>query len=388
MPVDWLNILSLIFLAGSCCGIVFLGAASLEVRRFVRRPARRAEAGPPVSVLKPLCGEDPGLYENLRSFCTQDYGTFQLVFGVRDPDDAAIPVVRRLMAEFPTADLALVVDARRRGGNLKIANLQNMLPAALYDTLVFADSDMRVEPSYIAEVTADLGRPDAPDGDLVTCLYRGISNGGLWSDLAAGHINHGFLPQVLVSRACGVTNGCFGATVALSRRTLDEIGGLAAIKDELADDHALGAAVRRLGRRVVLSPHLVDNVLVENSFGDMFRHELRWARTIRLLAPVGFAVSIITQPVMLSALALATGAQPAVSLGFLAGTLVWRSVTVRDMDRTLGLPPTPLWRIPVRDMLSFAVFVASFFTRTVAWRDSTFRVGPNGQLILDGDSPA
>lgn len=388
MRLDWLNILSLIFLAGSCCGIVYLGFASLAVRRFVRRPAFPGASRPPVSVLKPLCGEDPGLYENLRSFCTQEYGTFQLVFGVRDPDDAAIPVVRRLMAEFPTADLALVVDSRRRGGNLKVANLQNMLPAARYDTLVLADSDMRVEPHYIADVTADLGHPDAPGGNLVTCLYRGISNGGVWSDLAAGHINHGFLPMALVSRACGIKTGCFGATVALSRRTLDDIGGFTAIKDELADDHALGAAVRRLGRSVLLSPHLVDNVLAERCFGDLFRHELRWARTIRLLAPVGYAVSIVTQPAMLALAAVATGAHTELSLGFLAGTLVWRGVTVRDMDRALGLPPTPLWRLPVRDMLSFAVFVASFFTRTVAWRDSTFRVGPNGQLILDGDSPA
>ncbi len=385
MPLDWLNILSLILFAGTGAGILYLGVASLAVRQFVRRPAPRAVSTPPVSVLKPLCGEDPGLYENLRSLCLQDYPRFQIVFGVRDPDDPAIALVRRLMAEFRAADLALVVDARRRGGNLKIANLQNMLPAARYDMLVLADSDMRVRPDYIAEVTADI---PAPSGDLVTCLYRGISTGGFWSDLAASHINHGFLPQVLVSRAVGIATGCFGATIALSRASLEDVGGFAAIKDELADDHALGAAVRRLGRHVLLSPHLVDNVLVEGSLGEMFRHEIRWARTIRSLTPSGFAASIITQPVMLALLALATGAYPDVASGLLAFCFAWRLATVRYMDHALGLPPTPLWKVPVRDVLSFAVFVASFFARTVAWRDSTFRVGPNGQLILDGDSPA
>jgi ceramide glucosyltransferase len=385
MPLDWLNILSLILLAGTGCGFIYLGAAAIAVRRFVHRPPPRNLSRRPVSVLKPLCGEDPGLYDNLRSFCRQDHPTVQLVFGVRDADDRAIPVVRRLMAEYPEADLALVVDARRRGSNRKVANLQNMLPAARHDVLVLADSDMRVEPQYIAEVTADL---ENPEGNLVTCLYRGVSAGGFWSDLAASHINHGFLPQVLVSRACGVTTGCFGSTIALGRQTLDEIGGLAAIKDELADDHALGAAVRRLGRQIVLSPHLVDNVLVESSLAAMFRHELRWARTIRGLAPAGFFVSVITQPVMLAALAAMTGERTALSLGLFVAALVWRCATVRDLDRTLRLTPTPLWRVPVRDVLSFSVFVASFFTRTVAWRNSTFRVGPNGQLILDGDSPA
>lgn len=385
MASDWLDILCVVLLAGSGCGIVYLGFASRAVCRFVRQPRRRGYSTPPVSVLKPLCGEDPGLYENLLSFSAQDYVKFQLVFGVRDANDPAVAVVRRLMAEFPAAELALVVDGRRRGSNLKIANLQNMLPAARYDTLVLADSDMRVTPDYIAEVTADLA---GGSGDLVTSLYRGISGGGLWSDLAASQINHGFLPQILVAQAFGHKQGCFGATIALNRATLDDIGGFAALEDELADDYALGAAVRGLGRRVLLSPHIVDNVIVEGGIAELFRHELRWARTIRALAPMGFALSIVTQPVILAAFAVATGAQPQASLIALAASLAWRCATVRIIDRALRLPPTPLWKVPVRDVLSFSVFVASFFARTVAWRDSTFRIGPKGQLLIDGDRPA
>src|SRR5260221_4602806 len=207
-------------------------------RRFAARAQRPAAAAPPVSILKPLCGEDAGLYENLESFCRQEYPAWQVVFGVQDAHDAAIPVVRRLMAAYPGADMALVVEPARRSGNLKVANLQNMLPAARHDVIVIADSDMRGRPDYLAEVTAPLADPAT---GLVTCLYRGVSAGGFWSQLACLNINHGFLPQALVAAAMGERNGCFGATLALRRDTLDAAGGLAARAHSLAHDHPLGA---------------------------------------------------------------------------------------------------------------------------------------------------
>jgi ceramide glucosyltransferase len=173
----------------------------------------------------------------------------------------------------------------------------------------------------------------------------------------------------------------------LRRDTLAAIGGLAAVADALADDHALGAAVRRQGLKLVLSPHLVDNVIVEPSLAALFRHELRWARTIRSIAPAGFVGSVVTQPMILALLALALGVWPAAA-AMLAASLTCRGVMVRTIDRALRLRSSPLWLLPVRDLLSFAVFVASFFTRTVAWRDQTFRIGPKGRLILDGDKPA
>jgi ceramide glucosyltransferase len=386
MALDWLILFSWLLLGASVVGCLYLGYASLAVRRFARRLRPRTMLAPPVSVLKPLCGEDPDLYENLRSFCRQEYPTFQIVFGVRDPADPAVPIVRRLIAEFPAADLSLVVDGRQRGGNLKVANLRNMLPAARHPVLVLADSDMRVAPGYLAEVIAPL---DDPATGLVTCLYRGISAGGAWSDLACLHVNHGFLPQAVVGETLGGgAGGCFGATLALRRDTLEAAGGFAAIADALADDHALGVAVRRLRQRVVLSPHVVDNVIHEPSLAALFRHELRWARTIRLLAPAGFAGSVITYPVVLAALATALQGLPVMAPAMLGIALVCRWVTAWLMDRALRLPSPPVWLLPARDLLSFAVFVASFFTRTVAWRDRTFRVGRDGQLTLDGDSPA
>jgi len=342
-----------------------------------------------VSVLKPLRGEDSALLENLRSFCRQDFPVFQIVFGVADPNDPAVAVVRALIAEFPGRDLALVVDPRQKGANLKIANLANMLPVARHDILVIADSDMRVAPDYLAIVTTPLiGAPgSAAAAGLVTCLYRGVSAGGIWSDLAALHINHGFLPQAVAAETLEMGAGCFGATMALRRATLVAAGGFDALADTLADDHVLGQAVRRLGLPVALSSYLVDDIVGEPSFLALFRHELRWARTIRLVAPWGFLGSVVTNPVPLALLAMALGAMPAAAGSVLVLALVSRVATAWWLDRALQVERTRWWLLPIRDLLSFVIFIASFFGRSVAWRGRRFRIGPSGQLIADGQSP-
>jgi ceramide glucosyltransferase len=273
-----------------------------------------------------------------------------------------------------------VVDPMQRGTNLKVANLRNMLPAAKHDLLVLADSDMRVGPDYLAAVTAPLV-DDGPTG-LVTCLYRATSAGGLWSDLASLHINHGFLPQAVVGEALGQGAGCFGATMAFSRATLGAIGGFEALADMLADDHALGLAVRKLGKQVSLSPYVVDDIVAEASFLGLFRHELRWARTIRLVAAAGFAGSVVTYPVPLALVALSLGAEPLPAAVMVFIALLCRGFSARQIDRYLRLKAAPLWLLPVRDLLSFLVFIASFFGRSVAWRDRRFRIGPEGQLII------
>ena len=377
-------------LAASAVGCVYLWHACNAVERFSRIAVPRAATALPVTVLKPLRGEDSALYENLRSFCRQDHPCFQIVFGVADADDLAVPVVRAIIDEFPQHDLSLVVESKQQGANLKIANLGNMLPVARHDILVIADSDMRVAPNYLATVTAPLS--EAPESSarpagLVTCLYRGVSNGGVWSDLASMHINHGFLPQAVAAQAMGVDTGCFGATMALRRATLEATGGFKALADTLADDHELGQAVRRLGMRVVLSPYLVDDIVAEPSLSALFRHELRWARTIRLVAPWGFAGSVVTNPVPLAVLAAALDALQTPALAVLALTLLSRFATARRIDRALRLDHSWWWLLPVRDLLSFGIFTASFFGRSVAWRDRRFRINPSGQLVADSQSP-
>lgn len=378
-------IMSAVLAAASLAGAVYVLLAALAVRRFTRPPVIRAAEPMPVTMLKPLYGEDAELYENLRSFCTQRHSCFQIVFGVRDAADPAIAVVRRLIAEFPDKDLALVVDLRVAGANFKVSNIENMLVLAKHDVFVIADSDMHVRPDYLAEVTAPLA--EAGNG-LVTCLYRGRAVAGFWSRLGAMFVNHGFLPSALVDAWMKPGDACFGATMALRRDTLDEIGGFTALRDQLADDYALGAAVRRVGKRVVLSSHLVDTIMAEPSLGALIGHELRWARTIRSIAPVGFAASIITHPVMLAAAAALAAGFTAPTLVVLAIALSCRVAMVRMVDRALDLPATPAWLVPVRDVLSFAVFIASFLGNRVAWRDRSFRIAADGRLVANGDSRA
>ena len=210
-------------------GVGYLAVAALMVRRFVCQAAPVPHVRPPVTLLKPLCGDEPNLYENLRSFCRQDYPGVQVVFGVRTITDPAVAVVERLRAEFSDCDIELVCDARIHGTNLKISNVINMMAKARHDLLVLSDSDMRVRPDYLDAVVAPLlADGQRPPAGLVTCLYRGRPVGGVWSELGSMFINHGFLGQVLVGTLVGSNEGCFGATMALTRDTLARIGGFEA----------------------------------------------------------------------------------------------------------------------------------------------------------------
>jgi ceramide glucosyltransferase len=365
-------------------GALYLLAAWHAVRRFARSRPGQPPVGPgcrpAVTILKPLHGEDPELYENLRSFCVQAYPAVQIVFGVRDAADPAVAVARRLIADLPAADLALVVDPRVHGTNLKIGNLINMMTVARHAILVIADSDMRVTPSYLDTLVAGLA---APGVGLVTCLYAGHPAAGVWSRLGALFINHGFLPSVLVGRLVRPWPGCFGATLALHRETLRQIGGFARFRDQLADDYRLGAAVVEAGFQVALSRYVVEDVLVEPDARTLLRHELRWARTIRSIAPLDFAASVITYPVAFGLLCalLSLPSMPGVAVLF--AILAWRLIVVRMIDKALALPRQPLWLVPVRDVLSFGLLIASFCGKTVEWRGHAFRLTQDGSLTSD-----
>ncbi len=386
MTEDLLKFLSFALELGALLGCTYLLFAGQLLIRFVRQPPPSAPIQPPVSVLKPLCGEDPGLYENLLSFADQRYPDFELICGVQDPSDPAIAVVERLQHERPERRVVLVVETRRQARNLKVANLMNMLPSARHDRLVLADSDIRVAPDFLAAVVAPL---EDPRVGLVTSLYRGRpADAAAASRLGAQFINHAFLPQAILGEILVPGQGCFGASIAMTRATLDAMGGLAAVGDTLADDNALGAGVRRLGKRVQVSTVVIDDWIGEASLVRLFRHELRWALTIRGVAPWGYLGSVVTHPLMLALLAVLAGGLQPIPLTVLAVALLGRFAMVRAIDRALKLATTPFWRIPGRDLLSFAVFLASFCTRSVAWRDHHFHIDSHGYLTLDGDPSA
>lgn len=362
----------------------YLAVGTIAALRFARRGwwASRRPPGPlsPVSILKPLHGDEPGLAANLRSFAAQDYPEFQLVFGVREWDDGALPVARAVIRENPQHAAELVVDPHVSGSNLKVANLENMLPAVRHDVIVIADADIRVTPDYLRIVAAPLSDPHT---GIVTCLYKGVSSGGFWSRLAAMHINFGFLPGAIIGEMLDIGGGCFGATIALRRDVLRRIGGFARLRNELADDHRMGSAVRALGLDAVLSPYVVENRVCESSFASLWQHELRWARTSRAMAPAGFAGSVIGHTTAVTALAVAFCASGGAAWGFVLVSMGLRWLSAALIARWLDLPRAGLWLLPLRDVLSFAVFIVSFCGRSVSWRDQIFRVEPGGRMRVE-----
>jgi ceramide glucosyltransferase len=333
---------------------------------------------PPVTVLKPLCGAEPGLYENLRSFCRQEYPEFQIVFGVGDAQDPALSVAARLVEEFPSVPIDIVVDPRQHGHNRKISNLINMLKHARHDVLVMADSDAFVGPDYLASVTAPL--LDKKVG-LVTCLYQGEPTQLIWSRLGAMYINEWYMPSVLLAWLFGHRNYASGQTLGLRRDTLQAIGGLVEIANHLADDYELGQAVRRLGLRIVLSSYRLKAEHHEPSLDSLLSHELRWMRTLYVLRPRSFRFIFFTFSLPLSLLGLILGAA---SFSTIAWSLFQLTVMARlalhFVHRFRGGRPlfADLWLLPARDLLICWVWCRSFFTSRFTWRGSDFGVGADG----------
>ena len=348
----------------------------------LRRGPSGSRSRPPVTVLKPLCGAEPGLHEHLRSFCQQNYPEFQLVFGVRDAGDPACAVVKRLAAEFPSVPIELVINPQLHGSNLKISNLINMLPYARHDILAMADSDAFVGADYLATVTAPL--LDADVG-LVTCIYRGTPTRGIWSRLGAMYINEWYVPSVLLAWLFGHEGYVSGQTVCLRRDTLDAIGGLRVLADHLADDHRLGEVVRGLGLRIVLSPYVVDGEHHEPNFDLLTRHELRWMRTIRVLRPRSFRLIFLTFSLPLAVFGIvAAGAESSLSMTawVLFGITVLARLVLHFVHRLRDdrAPVSDLWLLPARDLLICWVWCRSFFTSHVTWRGNEFAVGADGVM--------
>jgi ceramide glucosyltransferase len=371
-----------IAVALTAASVAYILFAAARVAAFAGRPAERSAEKPPVTVMKPVCGLDHQLYENLLSFCRQDYPAYQVVFGVRDADDPAIPVIRRVIADAPETDTALVIDGRVTGSNLKVSNLCNMEREAKHPFLVIADSDMRVGPDYLASVAAPFADPRV---GAVTCLYKGVPAEGTLSRLAAMFINEGFLPSVLVALSFQRLRFCFGATMAARREALEEIGGFAGLRQYLADDYMLGRRLSDQGWQVELSPYLVWNVTREETLGSMLRHELRWARTIRTVEPAGYAASFIVHVIPVSVLAAGV-AGPAGGLWGLAALLVAMGLASRLLLHYVVQAklrpcarPAP-WLVPVRDVLGFLVWGASFFGRGISWRGRDFAVHVDGRM--------
>ncbi|CAD6562409.1 bacteriohopanetetrol glucosamine biosynthesis glycosyltransferase HpnI [Paraburkholderia sabiae] len=355
----------------------------------VRAAAGERSAAPtPVSVLKPLCGAEPRLFENLATFCEQTHPCFEVICGVSRSDDPAIAVVHRLQAAYPHCRISLVVDPRIHGTNLKVSNLINLAHWARHGVFVLADSDIAVERDYLERVCAPLADPQA---GIVTCLYRAKGIAGFWSRVGAQFINEWFVPSVRIAHTFGSTRFGFGATLALRRATLERMGGFERLNNTLADDFWLAEHVRELGLNTVLSPVVVETDVTESTLAALWDRETRWLRTIRSVNRVGFAFLFvtITLPWIVCGAWLAfalrgMAVHPAVSIALVAAAATGVAARVILHAMTSGgrtLFRRDLALMPVRDAFLFAQWMAGSFGSTVVWRGVRIPVE-------DADSPA
>jgi ceramide glucosyltransferase len=371
--------LSDVAVAGAVLGCAYTLLATFLVIRF-RHLVEPPDVAEPVTLLKPLCGAEPEMVRRLSSFCVQDYAApVQIVFGVHDRADRATAAVETVARAHPDADIVLEIDGRDHGSNRKVSNLINMAARIRHGVLILSDSDIEVDRGYLSDVVATLQRPGV---GAVTCLYHGVPGApGLWPRMAALAINAQFLPNAVVAMSLGLAKPCFGATIALRAETLDGIGGFSALADTLADDYALGEAVRAGGQEVAVAPGLVGHACFQGSARELFLHQVRSARTIRGIDPIGYAGSIVTNPLPFAVAALACGATGGVLA--VAAAIACRLVLCRAVERSFSLPRQDYWLIPVRDLFDFAVYTASFFAGKVSWKGFRYRVSADGTLIED-----
>jgi len=362
----------------SLAGGLLTTLAAVLLGRFMGKPTNLRPGAPAVTILKPLSGATSGLGVALESFCQQDYpGVVQIVLGVQDPADPAIEVVERLRLGHPDLDIVLVVDETLHGANRKVSNLINMARRARWDVLVLSDADVVASRDYLRCLVSELGGPGV---GAVTCLYHGRGVKGLWSTLSAMGIDYRFAPSVVLGLGLGLARPCLGPSIALAASLLERIGGFARFSDCLADDYEIGRAVRQQGLGVVLAHKLVTHTCAEDSFQAFMDHEIRWARTVRLIDPVGYSGSGITHPLPLALLGAAMlGFQPA-CLGLIFAILVARIGSKSHIDAAMRTRAGPWWLVPASDLLAFIVFIASFLSNVVVWGGRRFRVGRDGAL--------
>ncbi|WP_322087226.1 bacteriohopanetetrol glucosamine biosynthesis glycosyltransferase HpnI [Burkholderia sp. BCC1999] len=369
---------------GVLLGIAYTITASVLVGRFFSRAAAKPRAFPGVTVAKPLHGDEWDLVQHLESFFVQDYlGPVQHLFGVHDACDAALAAVETLRARYPDANIKVVADARLYGPNRKIANLVNMLEHAEHSVLCLADSDVVVERDYLRAVVGALQQPDV---GIVTSVYRGVASPGFWPGVAVAMTNYHFLPGVITGLFIGRARPCFGQTIAITRATLERIGGLARFAHHLAEDHALGEAVRQAGAQVVIPPFVVGHACVEETFARLYAHELRWSCTIRAADRLGHAGSVLMHPLPLALLALLFSGGAAAACALTVAALAARVLLMVKTSRATGAGLRGAFWLPFVDLLQFLVFVSSFFSSHVVWRGTRFRVDREGLLSPAGES--
>ena len=354
--------------------LLYYIAASLAALVFFRRERKRKlrSYSPPVSLLKPVRGVDFASYENYSSFCRQDYPDYEIVFAVNDASDEAAPLIQRLIAEFPSRQIRLLVGAENLGANRKVNKLARLSREARYEILVITDGDVRVGPNYLREVVAPFVEEST---GAVTSFYRGIAEKNLGAVLEAIGASGDFFAGVLMAEFIEGINFALGASIVTTKRWLSKIGGFESLAGVLADDYELGVRIAQAGGRVLLSREPVWTVYPAQTAKSFWNHQLRWSRTVRLCRPLSYLGLIFTLGLPWALLAALVAPTKSIAAAFLLAYLVLRLV----MAWTVGVWGVgddvlrrKLWLVPLRDALYSAVWLASFASNRVIWSGEQF----------------
>ncbi|HOX55909.1 MAG TPA: bacteriohopanetetrol glucosamine biosynthesis glycosyltransferase HpnI [Candidatus Paceibacterota bacterium] len=354
---------------------------SRREQRLAGSPQAPAAPQPAVTLLKPLKGCDAATEDCLRSWFTQDYaGPVQILFGVADAEDPVCGVVRKLLQDFPQRDARLVVCGPLLGANAKVSKLVELEQLAKHDLLIISDADVRVPPDCLANVVAPLQQPEA---GLVNCFYRLANPTTLAMQWEAIAINADFWSQVLQARSLRPIDFALGAVMALRRAQLTEIGGFRALADCLADDYQLGNRIAQRGYCIALSPVVVECWSAPMGWSEVWKHQLRWARTIRVCQPAPYFFSVLSNATLWPLLwLLSTPSTLVLAVAF--GCVLTRVLTALNLEHRLTGPRPPFahcWLVPVKDLLQAVIWLLAFLGNRIEWRGHRMRLRRNGTLV-------
>jgi len=377
------HILSSLGVLGLVCSTGFLVLVLVAVVRFLASRKRADDFWPNVTLLKPLHGMEPRLLENLESFFQQDYPEFEIIFGTRDETDPALTVVDHLRRKYPDVPVRIAFSGEPDRPNAKVCSLERMLALASTDYFIFSDSDVHVDRSYIRDVVAPLADPKI---GMVTCLYRGVPTGRIWSRLEALGMSVEMTAGVLAANATEGMKFALGPTMATRREALEEVGGIGVLAEYCSDDYLLGNYIARLGYRVIISDHVIEHVVVNRSFRDTVLHQVRWMKSTRFSRPLGHLATISTFAMPFGVLALVGDllrGKPGAGLVLLLAAFLNRVIlalatgwaVVRDRNSLLYS-----WLYPVRDFMGFCFWLTSYLGTNIIWRGETYRLVPGGRM--------
>jgi ceramide glucosyltransferase len=366
--------------------LVYYALATLAALRFFKqaRACALPNYTPPVSVLKPVRGVDFGSHENFVSFCRQEYPDYEILFAVSDEGDPAVPVIQRIIRDFPERRIRLLMGAEQLGANRKVNKLARLAREAQYEVLVLTDGDVRVSNQYLRKVVAPLA--DQKTG-AVTSFYRAIAERNLWAEIEAVGASSDFFAGVLMAGRTEGIRFALGASIATTRSWLGKIGGFEAIADALADDYELGRRIARAGGEVILSEEIVWTMYPAQTLRGFWNHQLRWARTIRLCRPRSYLGLLFTQGLPCALVAAMVAPTAWVATAYLSGYLILRLAlawTVGVWGVGDDVLRQRLWLVPLRDALYFVVWLASFGSNRVKWGSAEYVIRDGRMVQVDG----